>query len=159
MSVLERFKPLPTAEQVVVGPSLPPGTDSYFQDTITLGWEERLRTRGRRTSDRGVEFGTALPRGTVLRGGDRLVLAMLRLVVTVVERAEPVLVIRPATPEDWGLYGYHIGNSHQPIMITADEIVCPDILGVRQILEHHRIPFTEREQPFTPVALNLDHRH
>ncbi|MGE3707425.1 MAG: hypothetical protein AB7I13_19310, partial [Vicinamibacterales bacterium] len=83
----------------------------------------------------------------------------LRLIVTVVELAEPVLVVCPRTPEDWGLVGYYIGNSHQPVMLTAEGLVCPDILGVRMILEQHRLAFIEDVRSFTPVALTVDHRH
>ncbi len=159
MSVLERFKTLPTAEDVLRGEGLPPVAADFARDTITLGWDDRLRTRGRRTTDGGVEFGTALPRGTVLRDGDRLVVPGLRLVITVVERPEPVLVVRPRTTAEWCLFGYQIGNSHQPLMITQEEIVCPDGLGMVQVLEQHAIAFTRAIRPFTPVGVMTDHRH
>lgn len=159
MSVLERFKTLPTAEAVVRADTLPAEVAGFACDTITLGWEDRLRTRGRRATDGGIEFGTALPRGTVLRGGDCLVVVGLRLVVTVVERPEPVLVVRPRTPAEWGLFGYQIGNSHQPLMIADGEIVCPDALGMELVLEQHAIAFTRAVRPFTPVGLMTDHRH
>src|SRR5262245_15557192 len=107
MSVLEVFKSLPTAYDVVRPEALPAHVAGYDADTITLGWEERLKARGRRRADRGTEFGTALPRGTVLREGDQLIVEPLRLVVTVRERAEPVLVVEPTTAGEWGLYGYH----------------------------------------------------
>ena len=48
---------------------------------------------GRRRTDGGVEFGTSLPRGTVLRDGDCFVLDATRLSSTVVERPEPVFVV------------------------------------------------------------------
>ncbi len=44
------------------------------------------------------------------------------------------------------LFAYHIGNSHQPVMIADDAIVCPDALGMEQVLTYHAIPFL-REQP------------
>ncbi|MGE3178964.1 MAG: urease accessory protein UreE, partial [Vicinamibacterales bacterium] len=143
MSVLERFKTLPTVNDVTAAGTIPADAAAFARDTITLGWEDRLRTRGRRTTDGGIEFGIALPRGTVLRQGDCLIVTPLRLIVTVVELAEPVLVVCPRTPEDWGLVGYYIGNSHQPVMLTAEGLVCPDILGVRMILEQHRLAFIE----------------
>ena len=156
------FKTLPTVDKVIRGAALGGGERApggYRRDTITLGWEERLRGRGRRRSDTGVEFGTTLPRGTVLRGGDALLIDTLGLLVTVVELPEPVLVVTPATPGQWGLYGYHIGNSHQPIMFTEQEIVCLDTLGMRQVLAQHGIPFGEATRPFTPIGPGADHRH
>src|ERR1051325_12178659 len=90
----------------------------FGADSITLGWEERTRVHGRRTSDGGVEFATSLPRGTVLRDGDCFVLDAERLVVTVRERAEAVFVVEPRRAGEWALFAYHIGNRHQPVMIT-----------------------------------------
>ena len=63
---------------------------------MTLGWEDRTHVHGRRRTDGGVEFGTSLPRGTVLRAGDCFVLDDERLVVAVVERPESVFVDRAA---------------------------------------------------------------
>src|SRR5438093_8530688 len=108
-------------------PELPHRALGYSRDSVTLGWEDRTHVHGRRRTDGGVEFGTSLPRGTVLRGGDCLVLDAERLVVSVVERDEPVFVIEPRSPSEWGLYAYHIGNRHQPLMITDRARVCPDV--------------------------------
>src|SRR5262245_11205323 len=94
-SVANVFRGLPVASSVCRAAVLPVAAVEYARDTITLGWEERLKVRARRITDSGVEFATALPRGTVLRDGDCLVLDALRLVVHVAEEVEPVLVIRP----------------------------------------------------------------
>ena len=106
----------------------------FERDSITLGWEERLRTRARRRSDRGFEFATALPRGTILYQDDCFVFDAERIIVRVVELEEPMLVVRPASHQEWGLYAYHIGNSHQPMMIIGDAIVCPDALGMASVV-------------------------
>ncbi len=139
--------------------TLPEGARGYTRDTITLGWEDRVRGHGRRRSDGGVEFGTALTRGTVLRGGDCLVLADDRTVVIVVERPEPVFVIEPRTPQEWGLFAYHIGNRHQPLMITERAIVCPDAAGVAQLLEQQHIPYSRATRAFTPAIAGAAHQH
>jgi urease accessory protein len=132
---------------------------SYSRDTVTLGWEDRTHTRARRRTDGGVEFATSLPRGTVLRAGDCFVLHKPPLVVTVVEQPEPVFVIQPRAPAEWALYAYHIGNRHQPLMITGDALVCPDLPGVEQLLEHHRMPYVRQMQAFTPAVLAAGHSH
>jgi urease accessory protein len=128
-------------------------------DTITLGWEERLKIRARRVSDQGFEFATALPRGTVLSEGDLLVFDEERLSVCVREALEPVLVIRPETSAEWARIAYHIGNSHQPLMVAADGIVCPEVPGMEQVLSYHAIPFTRERRVFTPMAQIPDHQH
>jgi len=139
--------------------ALPEAARGYGRDTITLGWEDRVHVHGRRRSDGGVEFGTALPRGTILRGGDCLVVPDVRTVVVVVERPEPVFVIEPTTPQEWGLFAYQIGNRHQPLMITEQGIVCPDGPGVEQLLDQQRIPYTRATLPFTPATAVAAHQH
>jgi len=131
----------------------------FRRDSVTLSWEERLRARARRRSDGGFEFATALPRGTMLREGDCFVFDAERTVVRVAELDEPMLVVRPANSREWGLFAYHIGNSHQPMMITDDAMVCPDALGMDQILTYHAIPFVRERRPFTPLGQISDHQH
>jgi urease accessory protein len=138
---------------------LPEATRAYVRDRVTLGWEDRTHVHGRRRTDGGVEFGTALPRGTVLRGGDFFVLAAERLVVAVVERAEPVFVIEPRSAPEWALFAYHIGNRHQPVMITERSLVCPDAPGLEQLLQQHRMPYSRATLPFTPGPTVAGHRH
>jgi urease accessory protein len=159
MSVLQVFKSLPVVHEVVREGALPATASAYVRDTVTLGWEDRLKARGRRRSDSGTEFGTALPRGTVLTAGDCLLCEALERVFVVIEREEAVLIIEPRTPIEWGLFAYYIGNSHQPVMLTDREIVCADLPGMDQVLEQHAIGFARATRPFTPVGLLADHRH
>jgi urease accessory protein len=139
--------------------TLPPEARGWARDTITLGWEDRVQAHGRRRSDGGAEFGTSLARGTVLRAGDCLVVDRACTVVVVVERPEPVFVIEPRTPQEWGLFAYHIGNRHQPLMITERTLVCPDLPGVEQLLEQQRIPYARASLAFTPATVVSGHHH
>jgi urease accessory protein len=157
--MLNAFKSMPIARTIYRTESLPGAAREYAADTVTLGWEERLRARGRRMSDSGVMFGTALARGTVLRGGDCFVLDPIATVVTVVELPEAVFVVVPRTPSEWALFAYHIGNCHQPLMVTDEAIICADLPGMKEALDYHRIPFTSRVQPFTPIVDIGAHTH
>lgn len=156
---MQLFKTIPVASEACRPDNLPARARSYATATITLGWEERLRARGRRRADSGAQFATALARGTVLSGGDVLVVDDLRLAVSVVERAEPVLVVRPRSTAEWGVFAYQIGNGHQPMMIADDAIICADLPGMEQTLARHGIPFERDSRPFTPVGGAADHRH
>jgi len=138
---------------------LPDASRAYARETITLGWEDRVQGHGRRQSDGGVEFALALPRGSVLRAGDCFVLDEARTVVTVVERPEPVFVIEPRSAQEWALYAYHIGNRHQPVMITNHALVCPDVPGVEQLLHQQHIPHGRQMLPFTPATATGGHSH
>jgi len=152
------FKALPVVTSVCRESDLPQAAD-LARGTVTLGWEDRLKARARRRSDQGVEFATALERGRVLEDGDWLVVDALHLAIRVVELAEPVLVVRPASPAEWATFAYHIGNSHQPLMVTADTLICPDGPGSDQVLTYHQIPFTRELQRFTPVGQAPAHLH
>jgi urease accessory protein UreE len=153
------FTTLPVASAVHRGPELPVWATGFARDSITLGWEQRLQARARRTSDGGLVFGTALPRGTVLCEGDWLLVEPKATAVEVHERAEAVLLVEPATPYDWGAYAYYIGNSHQPVMITDTAIVCADLPGMEQVLTYHGIAFRRALMAFTPLAMNVGHAH
>jgi urease accessory protein len=146
------FRTVPVAAAVFRLDRLPAGLIDHPRDAISLGWEDRLKTRARRRTDGGIEFGVALPRGTVLRQGDCFALEQPPLVIVVQELSEPVLVVRPVSRAEFALWGYHIGNSHQPVMISDHEIVCADLPGMEQVLTYHAIPFTRDMRPFTPVS-------
>jgi urease accessory protein UreE len=153
------FKSLPIAKNTDRLKALSGAALGFEQDTLTLGWEERLRIRARRRSDGGREFATALPRGTVLHEDDCFVFDAQRVVVRVLEREEPMLVVRPKDHREWAVFAYHIGNSHQPVMIADDAIVCPDALGMDELLKYHAIPFLREHRKFTPLGQVSDHQH
>jgi urease accessory protein len=146
-------------ERVYQEPNVPNEARAFTRDTVTLGWEDRTHVHGRRKTDGGVEFGMALPRGTVLHTGDVLVLGGEQLVVMVIERPEAVFVISPRGAPEWALFAYHIGNRHQPVMITDHTLVCPDVPGVEQLLQQHKMPYSRATLPFTPAATVVGHQH
>src|SRR5437868_2868547 len=112
-------------EQIISISALDERRSSYRRDTITMTWEDRRQGHGRRISDSGVDFAISLPGGTVLKGGDCLVLDAAKTVIVVQEAPEPVYVIRPKTPQEWAYYAYQVGNRHQPVMIGESELICP----------------------------------
>lgn len=152
------FKPLPIVTSVCRERDLP-RTSDMARGTVTLGWEDRLKARGRRRSDQGLEFATALPRGSVLQDGDWFVLGTPPIVIRVIERKEQVLVVHPASAAEWALFAYHIGNSHQPLMLSSDGLICPAGPGAEQVLTYHQIPFAREHRAFTPIGQVPSHLH
>jgi urease accessory protein len=146
-------------ERVSRESELPETVRDYARDTVTLGWADRTHVHGRRRTDGGLEFGTSLPRGTVLRSGDCFIVDQSRLVISIVERPEPVFVIEPGSAPEWALFAYHIGNRHHPVMITERSLVCPDVPGVEPLLQQHRVPYARATLPFTPAATVVGHQH
>ncbi|OLD18310.1 MAG: hypothetical protein AUJ01_07675 [Acidobacteria bacterium 13_1_40CM_3_65_5] len=126
-------------ERVYRESELPDACRLYARDTVTLGWEDRTHVH--------------------VRAGDCFVIDDARVIATVVERPEPVFLVEPRSAPEWALFAYHIGNRHQPMMITDRALVCPDVPGVEQLLQQHRMPYTRSMQPFTPAATIAAHHH
>jgi urease accessory protein len=144
-------------ETVTPGSDLGPQCAGFRRDTITLSWEDRRRGHGRRRSDSGTEFAISLPNGTILKGGDCLVLNGANMVIEVREAAEPVYVVQPKTPQEWAYYAYHVGNRHQQVMIAADELIFPQSPAVRSLLEQLHVTYTTDRRPFTAALVNVGH--
>ncbi|EGK70099.1 Urease accessory protein UreE [Methyloversatilis universalis FAM5] len=120
-------------------------------DTLTLTFELRAKCRLRTRLDSGEEVGLFLPRGTILRGGDRLagndgrVVAVQAAPETVIEArsADPLLIARAA---------YHLGNRHvavevQPglLRLAADHVLAQMLAGLG-------LDVCETQAPFEPEA-------
>ena len=131
----------------------------YRRDTLTLAWEDRRQGHGRRRTDSGMEFAISLPSGTVLKGGDCMILEPERTVVRVNEASEPVYVVRPKTPQDWAYFAYHVGNRHQEVMIGESELIFLQNPAVRSLLEQLHAQFETGERPFTAALVNVGHSH
>ncbi len=93
--------------------------------TIELDWDIRQKSRFDATDSSGRSIGVFLPRGTVVRGGDALVLEDGTL-VRVIAAPQPVLHIshcpQHGTPFDLNRAAYHLGNRHVPIELKPDHL-------------------------------------
>ena len=90
--------------------------DSPTQATLTLPFEQRQKSRLRTRMDSGEEVGLFLPRGTVLRHGDRLRAADGR-VVEVRAAPETVSTGRTDDPLRLARAAYHLGNRHVALQL------------------------------------------
>jgi len=93
--------------------------------TIELDWDIRQKSRFDATDSTGRAIGVFLQRGTVVRGGDVLVLEDGSL-VRVIAAPQPVLHIshcpQHGTPFDLTRAVYHLGNRHVPIELKPDHL-------------------------------------
>jgi len=114
---------------------------------LTLLFEQRQKSRQRIHLDSGEEVGLFLPRGTVLRSGDRL-RSECGLVVAV--RAAPEAVSDVATADTRLLSRacYHLGNRHVPIQIgkgwlryLRDHVLDEMLAGFGLQPQHQVLPF------------------
>ncbi|HEY0712167.1 MAG TPA: urease accessory protein UreE [Polyangia bacterium] len=93
----------------------PEGRES---DGLTLDFDRRRKSRQRVVLDSGVEAGLFLPRGTVLREGDRL-RGDDGSVVRVKAAPETLSVVAAQDRLQLARAAYHLGNRHLPVEITA----------------------------------------
>ena len=84
--------------------------------TLTLPFELRQRSRLRVTLSSGDEAALLLTRGSVLRGGDALLLSDGRA-VRVEAALESVSTVRSDDPQKLARVAYHLGNRHVPVEI------------------------------------------
>lgn len=126
------------------------GTDESTK-TLTLNFDQRTKSRLRTTLDSGEDAGLFLPRGTILRGGDRL-LASDGDIIEVCSSPESLIEARCENLLDLARAAYHLGNRHVPVQVggdmrggwlrLADDHVLADMLrGLGCMLSHLEAPF------------------
>ncbi len=122
---------------------------------LTLPFEQRQKSRLRAQADNGEEVALILPRGRVLRGGDRVAATDGRE-VEIVAAAEKLLHIESA---ELARVAYHLGNRHVPLQVGP---------GFLRIAEDHVLEEMARklgarvshvEAPFEPEAGAYGHQH
>jgi urease accessory protein len=122
-------------------------SDGQAAARLILPFELRQRSRLLAALDSGEEVGLLMPRGTVLRGGDRLQSSDGRL-VEVVAAPEQLSIVRSSDSRQLARAAYHLGNRHIAVQITADSIrylkdhVLDDMLrGQGLQVAHDILPF------------------
>lgn len=86
---------------------------------LVLPFELRSKSRLRTQLATGEEIGLVLERGTILRGGERL-LASDGRVVEVVAAAERVSTVRARDASSLARASYHLGNRHVALQVGQD---------------------------------------
>jgi urease accessory protein len=121
--------------------------------TVELDWDVRQKSRFEATDSQGRTLGVFLPRGTVVRGGDVLVVddgSLLRVLAA----PQPVLVVRACaehgTPFDLLRAAYHLGNRHVALELKPDHLKLePDHVLADMLRQQHLI-VTEAAEAFEP---------
>ena len=122
---------------------------------LTLPFEQRQKSRLRARLENGEEVALILPRGKVLRGGERVTATDGRE-VEIVAAPEKLLHIESA---ELARVAYHLGNRHVPLQVGP---------GFLRIAEDHVLEEMARklgarvshvEAPFEPEAGAYGHQH
>ncbi len=119
--------------------------------TLTLPFELRQRTRQRLRLDDGREAALLLPRGMVLRGGDRL-RADNGEVIAVQAAAEEVSAVFSANPVQLARAAYHLGNRHVAVQVGAGWLRYPRDHVLDHMVREMGMKIVHETAPFEPEA-------
>ena len=121
------------------------------QETLTLAFEFRQKSRLLTRLDSGEEIGLFLPRGQVLRGGDRLRAEDGR-VVEVRAATETVSTVSGGTPLQRLRAAYHLGNRHVPLQVAQDWLRYVHDHVLDDLVREFGLEVTVEQAPFEPEA-------
>ena len=115
--------------------------------SLTLTFEQRVRSRQKVVLDDGAPAGLFLPRGGILLRGQKLA-AESGEVIEVRAADEPVSTVRVADPLLLARACYHLGNRHIALQIGAgfiryqhDHVLDDLVRGLGLAVEFERAPF------------------
>jgi len=125
--------------------------DGPVSDTLVLPFDTRQKSRFRSVSTSGVELAVLLPRGTILRGGDRLTSAD-GVVVAVHAAREAVAEARSEDPQALLRAAYHLGNRHIRLQIEPGRLRFQSDHVLEDMLRSLGVVVTTVQAPFEPEA-------
>ncbi|MDA8254482.1 MAG: urease accessory protein UreE [Betaproteobacteria bacterium] len=125
--------------------------DSVAGDRLVLAFETRSKSRLRARLASGEECGLFLPRGTVMRGGDKLLAGDGRI-AEVVAAVESLMEAASADPLQLARAAYHLGNRHVAVQILPGRLrfARDHVLG--EMLRGLGLPVVEVDAAFEPES-------
>lgn len=110
--------------------------DTQPDDSVALSYDLRQKSRIRVTLASGDEAAVFMPRGTILRGGDRLVATDGRI-IEVIAAEQDVMKVTAVSDRDLTRACYHLANRHVPLEIggsylklETDKVLKEMLLGL-----------------------------
>lgn len=120
-------------------------------ESITLSFELRQKSRLRARLDSGAEVSIVLARGRVLRSGD-LLKAADGTVIEVRAAPEAVSTIRCSDALTLTRGAYHLGNRHVPLQVGADFLRYQRDHVLDDMVRQLGFEVTAETAPFEPEA-------
>jgi len=129
---------------------------------LELPFEQRQKTRFRATLASGETVAVLLPRGEVLRGGDRVAASDGR-VIAIVAQPESLLHIECSSASELARAAYHLGNRHVPVQVGAGFLRIAHDHVLEDMLRRLGAKVSSIRAPFEPEAGAYagarEHRH
>ena len=117
--------------------------------TVALDWDVRQKSRFDATDSTGRAIGVFLPRGTLVRGGDVLVLedgSLVRVQAAPQEVLRITACAQHGSAFDLTRAAYHLGNRHVPIELKPDHLkIEPDHVLAEMLRAMHMTVVTVQE--------------
>ena len=120
---------------------------------VQLDWDVRQRSRFDCSDSSGRHLAVFLPRGTLVRGGDVLVVddgSLLRVIAA----PQPVLVVRACSEHgsafDLLLAAYHLGNRHVPLELQPDHLKLEPDHVLADLMRQRHLIVSEAMEAFDP---------
>ena len=117
--------------------------------TVALDWDVRQKSRFDATDSTGRAIGVFLPRGTLVRGGDVLVLedgSLVRVQAAPQEVLRITACAQHGSAFDLTRAAYHLGNRHVPIELKPDHLkIEPDHVLADMLRAMHMTVVTVQE--------------
>lgn len=129
----------------------PLAPDAVPGATLTLNFEDRLKSRARVRLDDGQEAGLFLERGGPLRAGD-LLGSDTGLVVRVQAAPELLSRVNCPSPRQLARACYHLGNRHAPVEIGEGWLRYRQDSVLDDLARHLGLTPTLEQAPFEPEA-------
>ena len=123
---------------------------------LTLSYDQRRRSRLRASLDDGREVALMLPRGTILRHGDRL-RGDGGLTVEVRAAAESLSIAATGDTHLLTRAAYHLGNRHVPLEIGAGWVAYAHDHVLDDMVRGLGLEVSPRVAPFEPEAGAFQH--
>jgi urease accessory protein len=136
----------------------PAGGWQHAIDCVVLDSDERQRRRGVLTGQNGTIFLLDLPRATMLRDGEGLVLDD-GSVVHVAGKPEALLEITADTPQAIARVAWHLGNRHTGVQIAGDKLRIRRDHVTEDMLRGLGAAVSPIEAPFEPERGAYSHGH
>jgi urease accessory protein len=125
--------------------------DSVAVDRLVLAFETRCKSRLRARLASGNDCGLFLPRGTVMRGGDKL-LASDGRIVEVVAAVELLMEAASEDPLQLARAAYHLGNRHVAVQILPGKLRFARDRVLGDMVHGLGLPVIEIEDAFEPES-------
>lgn len=120
-------------------------------DSVTLSFDQRVKSRLKVELDNGEAAGLFLPRGCILKHGDRIV-AESGEVVAVRAADETVSTVYVTDPVLMARACYHLGNRHVALQIDAGFVRYQHDHVLDEMVEGLGLSVICEQAPFEPEA-------